>query len=97
LSLAVAGSAMLWAGVVNVDAWDYEGYYVINQFALASLPKNFPAFALTPAARKRIAFLVGKPDRWRTYRRRQKCLEAKTFLEHQLEMRQRKKNSSIKE
>jgi len=52
-------------GVQRVDAWDYEGHYVINQLALASLPTNFPAFALTPAARERIAFLAGEPDRWR--------------------------------
>lgn len=46
-------------------AWDYEGHQAINQLALASLPKNFPSFALTPAARDRIAFLSGEPDRWR--------------------------------
>ena len=46
-------------------AWDYEGHRVINQLALASLPTNFPAFALTPVAQERIAFLSGEPDRWR--------------------------------
>jgi hypothetical protein len=46
-------------------AFDYEGHYVINQLALASLPTNFPAFVMTPAARERIAFLAGEPDRWR--------------------------------
>jgi hypothetical protein len=46
-------------------AWDYEGHRAVNQLALASLPKNFPAFALTPEARERIAFLAGEPDRWR--------------------------------
>ena len=46
-------------------AWDYEGHRIVNQLALASLPANFPAFALTPAARERIAFLGGEPDRWR--------------------------------
>ncbi len=46
-------------------AWDYEGHRLINQLALASLPTNFPAFAFTPAARERIAFLAGEPDRWR--------------------------------
>ena len=45
--------------------WDYEGHRAVNQLALASLPKNFPAFALTPEARERIAFLAGEPDRWR--------------------------------
>jgi hypothetical protein len=45
--------------------WDYEGHRAVNQLALASLPKNFPAFALTPEARERITFLAGEPDRWR--------------------------------
>ncbi len=62
---SLAGSALLWLGVTRVGAWDYEGHYVINQLALASLPTNFPAFALTPDARARIAFLAGEPDRWR--------------------------------
>ena len=57
--------AFIWLGAGNVCAWDYEGHYVINQLALASLPTNFPAFVLTPAARERIAFLAGEPDRWR--------------------------------
>jgi hypothetical protein len=52
-------------GAQRAGAWDYEGHYVINQLALASLPTNFPAFALTTAARERIAFLAGEPDRWR--------------------------------
>src|SRR3954465_4356709 len=47
------------------QAWDYEGHRLVNQLALTSLPTNFPAFALTPAARERIAFLAGEPDRWR--------------------------------
>lgn len=46
-------------------AWDYEGHRTVNQLALASLPTNFPAFVFTPAARERIAFLGGEPDRWR--------------------------------
>ena len=46
-------------------AWDYEGHRIINQLALASLPTNFPAFVQTAAARERIAFLAGEPDRWR--------------------------------
>ena len=59
------GGVFLRLGVASVGAWDYEGHYVINQLALASLPTNFPAFVLTPAARERIAFLAGEPDRWR--------------------------------
>lgn len=46
-------------------AWDYEGHRAVNQLALTALPANFPAFALTPAARERIAFLAGEADRWR--------------------------------
>ena len=46
-------------------AWDYEGHRIVNQLALHSLPTNFPAFVRTPAARERIAFLGGEPDRWR--------------------------------
>lgn len=46
-------------------AWDYEGHRVVNQLALASLPKEFPAFVKTPEAAERIAFLSGEPDRWR--------------------------------
>jgi len=55
-------------GILNQGhalAWDYDGHYAINQLALAALPTNFPAFVLTPAARERIAFLAGEPDRWR--------------------------------
>jgi hypothetical protein len=51
--------------VFTLHAWDYEGHRAVNQIALATLPTNFPAFALTPAARERIAFLAGEPDRWR--------------------------------
>ena len=46
-------------------AWDYEGHRIVNQLALASLPTNFPAFTLLPAAQERIAFLAGEADRWR--------------------------------
>jgi hypothetical protein len=49
----------------SARAFDYEAHRVINELALASLPTNFPAFALTPEARERIAFLAGEPDRWR--------------------------------
>ncbi len=50
---------------VRARAWDYEGHRTVNQLALAALPTNFPAFVKTPAARERIAFLGGEPDRWR--------------------------------
>lgn len=49
----------------NVFAWDYEGHHAVNELALASLPKDFPAFALTPSAKTRIAYLAGEADRWR--------------------------------
>ena len=37
----------------------------IASTALKSCGTNFPACALTPEARARIAFLAGEPDRWR--------------------------------
>ena len=46
-------------------AWDYELHRLVNELALTSLPTNFPAFVREPAARERIAFLAGEPDRWR--------------------------------
>ena len=64
-ALAAALCLLALAGARQTEAWDYEGHYVINQLALASLPTNFPAFALAPAALERIAFLAGEPDRWR--------------------------------
>ena len=48
-----------------LHAWDYTGHRIVNQLALASLPKDFPAFVQTPANAERIAFLAGEPDRWR--------------------------------
>jgi hypothetical protein len=49
----------------TVFAWDYEGHRLVNQLALATLPRDFPSFAVTPEAQDRIAFLAGEPDRWR--------------------------------
>ncbi len=46
-------------------AWDYDQHLLVNQLALASLPTNFPAFVFAPAAKERVAFLAGEPDRWR--------------------------------
>ena len=60
-----AFAAALGAWVFNATAWDYEGHHAINEMALASLPTNFPAFALTPEARVRIGYLAGEADRWR--------------------------------
>lgn len=61
---------LLAAGLVGVlspaaQAWDYEGHRLVNQVALAALPKDFPDFVHTPANAERIAFLAGEPDRWR--------------------------------
>jgi hypothetical protein len=58
-------AAAFGAFVFNAAAWDYEGHHAVNELALDSLPTNFPAFVLTPAARTRIAFLAGEADRWR--------------------------------
>jgi hypothetical protein len=49
----------------SASAWDYEGHRIVNQVALASLPKDFPSFVSETAAAERIAFLSGEPDRWR--------------------------------
>jgi hypothetical protein len=62
--LLLAGFSTLVAQ--SVFAWDYEGHRLVNELALAALPKDFPAFAVTPAAQERIAFLAGEPDRWRS-------------------------------
>ena len=57
--------ALILSVASAAHAWDYEGHRAVNQLALTALPTNFPAFALTPAAKERIAFLAGEPDRWR--------------------------------
>src|ERR1017187_9131232 len=61
----LAGALVLGAFVFNAAAWDYEGHHAVNELALASLPTNFPAFALTTTTRERIAYLAGEADRWR--------------------------------
>ena len=48
-----------------LHAWDYEGHRMVNHLAFDALPQDFPAFARTPEARERVAFLAGEPDRWR--------------------------------
>src|ERR1017187_3617343 len=60
-----AFATALGAFVFNAAAWDYEGHHAVNELALASLPANFPAFALAPATRVRIEYLAGEADRWR--------------------------------
>src|SRR5687767_8399628 len=51
--------------LVPLRAWDYEGHRMVNQLALASLPKDFPVFVQAVANLERVAFLGGEPDRWR--------------------------------
>ena len=63
--LALVAWGGLLSSVLTGRAWDYEGHRTVNQLALDSLPTNFPAFVFTAAARERIAFLGGEPDRWR--------------------------------
>jgi len=65
IHLRLAALLLLVAPAVPGFAWDYEGHRIINQLALAGLPADFPAFARTPEATARIAFLAGEPDRWR--------------------------------
>jgi hypothetical protein len=55
----------LSASAFHARAWDYEGHQAVNELALAAMPASFPAFALTPEARSRIAYLAGEADRWR--------------------------------
>lgn len=56
---------LLQLPVTPAWGWDYEGHRLVNQLALESLPPEFPDFVRTPAARERVAFLSGEPDRWR--------------------------------
>jgi hypothetical protein len=65
IPLAAILSALIFSGAQPAVAWDYEGHRAINQLALASLPKDFPAFVRAPASAERIAFLSGEADRWR--------------------------------
>jgi hypothetical protein len=53
------------AAVLPLHAWDYEGHRTVNLLALDSLPASFPAALRDAAARERVGFLAGEPDRWR--------------------------------
>jgi hypothetical protein len=64
-SLRLTFLALAALAPAALPAWDYEGHRIVNQLALASLPKDFPAFVHKPAHAERIAFLAGEPDRWR--------------------------------
>ena len=62
---ALLPAAVLTFTLHSAFGWDYEGHRLVNEMALSALPKDFPAFVLTPEARERVAFLSGEPDRWR--------------------------------
>jgi len=62
---SLALGAWSFALAPGAGAWDYEGHRIVNQIALASLPKDFPAFVHQRAEAERVAFLSGEPDRWR--------------------------------
>jgi hypothetical protein len=55
----------LGLALTTARAWDYELHRLVNELALQSLPAEFPDFVREPAARERVAFLAGEPDRWR--------------------------------
>lgn len=58
-------ATLLLLSAASARAWDYENHRLVNELALAALPKDFPAFVREAAARERVAFLSGEPDRWR--------------------------------
>jgi hypothetical protein len=58
--------ALFLVAASGLRAWDYEGHRIVNQLALATLPKDFPAFVHGLAQAERVAFLAGEPDRWRS-------------------------------
>jgi hypothetical protein len=60
-----AATVLSGALVFSAGAWDYEGHHAINELALASLPKDFGGFELTPLLKGRIEYLSDEPDRWR--------------------------------
>jgi len=63
--IRIVVALLLAACPALLRAWDYEGHRIVNNLAVDALPEDFPAFARTPAARERIVFLAGEPDRWR--------------------------------
>lgn len=62
LVVAMLGWALTGGGL---RAWDYEVHRAIVDLAFAALPTNYPGFVFEPAARERVRFLSGEPDRWR--------------------------------
>ncbi|MCC6416413.1 MAG: hypothetical protein IT582_10940 [Opitutaceae bacterium] len=77
---------LLTATLPGLRAWDYEGHRIVNELALAALPKDFPGFVREAANAERIAFLAGEPDRWRN----NPDLPIKQFnsLDHYLDLEQ---------
>lgn len=65
--IRLAACVTLVSGLISsaAHAWDYEGHRIVNQLALASLPKEYPQFVHAVAQAERVAFLAGEPDRWR--------------------------------
>lgn len=61
----LASLLLAFVVVLPLRAWDYEGHRTVNLLALDSLPVSFPAALRDAAARERVAFLAGEPDRWR--------------------------------
>ncbi|MBS0661727.1 MAG: hypothetical protein JSR48_00555 [Verrucomicrobia bacterium] len=58
---AVAALALLAS---PTRAWESAGHRIVTQFALDSLPADFPAFVREPAHVKRLLYVSGLPDRW---------------------------------
>ncbi|MEJ0090645.1 MAG: hypothetical protein WDM80_13000 [Limisphaerales bacterium] len=48
----LATGAVIGFNPATLHAWDYEGHHAVNELALASLPKDFGGFELTPALKK---------------------------------------------
>jgi hypothetical protein len=67
LPIRLAACATFIAGLLPSPAcaWDYAGHRIVNQLALASLPREYPQFVHAVAHAERVAFLSCEPDRWR--------------------------------
>ena len=81
-SLFTVAAALLFT--LTAHAWDYERHRLINDLALTTLSKEFPAFVRLPANRERILFLSGEPDRWRNNRDR--ALRHLNSLDHYFDL-----------
>ncbi|HTO04084.1 MAG TPA: hypothetical protein VL069_10305, partial [Opitutus sp.] len=84
-------TSALFVGVIALpplDAWDYPGHRMVNQLALASLPKDFPDFVRDPVVTERIAFLAGEPDRWKNVSDPAMRHSGGSWLEHFMDLEQ---------